>query len=58
MVGCRVEGNPLYYLLLLEASATEVVVEETDTCIVEVGVWTLCCWFYLVGVTSPSEGGQ
>ena len=52
------EGNPLYYLLLLEASATEVVVEETDTCIVEVGVWTLCCWFYLVGVTSPSEGGQ
>ena len=53
------EGNPLYYLLLLEASATEVVVEVTDTCIVvEVEVWMLCCWFYLVGVTSPSEGGQ
>ena len=27
------EGNPLYYLLLLEASATEVVAEVTDTCI-------------------------
>ena len=52
------QGKCLYYLVLLEAYATEVVVEEMDACVVEVwgDIWK--SFFYLVGVTSPSEGGQ
>ena len=52
-----VGGTALYYLLSLETSAVELVDEEMDT-------WWECLWliftvfFYLVGVISPSEGGQ
>ena len=41
VVWCRVEGNPLYYLLLLEASAMGVVAEVTDTCMA--GYQHFCC---------------
>ena len=38
VVGCRVEeGNPLYYLLLLEASSKGAVEEVRGTCMVETG---------------------
>ena len=57
-MGCRVvEGNPLYYLLLLEASSKGAVEEVRGTCMVEAGCQHFICMPLPGGSDVPIRGG-
>ena len=57
-MGCRVvEGNPLYYLLLLEASSKGLEEEVRGTCMVEAGCQHFSCMPLPGGSDVPIRGG-